>query len=1012
VSAVLAPGASFGGYRIERLVGRGGMGVVYQALDESLERPVALKLIVPELAGDERFRRRFEREPRLAAALDHPNLLPVYEAGERDGQLYLAMRYVEGSDLGSVLAAERTLPPERALDVLGQVAGALDAAHERGLVHRDVKPANVLVDAGGHAYLTDFGVSKLAAAHTTEAGPVGTLDYLAPEQIRGEPVDGRGDQYALACLLYECLAGAPPFRRETQAETLWAHLHEDPPPVAPALDPVLRRGLAKERDDRFATCGELIAAAGAALAPGAKPPRRRHRAALAVAGGVLLLAVAAAAALEEGGGHAPRAPTGSGVAVLGPADGRVSAFVESVTAPSDVAVGEGAVWVLSTQDATVTRIDPLTKAVTRFSARSVPSKVAAGGGAVWIGNGHVLTSVSRVDPRTLRITRTQRLPNPGHRGGTFSPGDTKLVVGAGAVWAIDRDDSVARIDERSGRVVATVPAHADQLAAGDAGVWVLSGGSVVRIDPATNRLGRPIRLPAFRTRGIAVGGGAVWVLDDQEGQLWRVDPATGDARTIGVGTGATYVAYGAGAVWVANLTDGFVSRVDPRTSRVTRTPIGAPLGVAAGDGAAWVSTGGPTDAGTLPSSACNPIESAVREPDVLIVSDLPLLGDNSVDSRRMTDAIRLVLKQHHFRAGRFAVGYQSCDESTAQVGNFDIRRCAANANAFAHVLRVVAEIGPWSSFCAQIQLATLNRAPGGPVSVIAPSATDTGLTRANSLLPSQGGYLGEPGVYYPTGVRHFVRLQPSDDLGGTALAVLAHQLGLRRVYLFHNDIFKGLLTDPFRRAAAALGVRIAADVGIDGRLGYAALAQDVSRSGADGVVVGAWANGQCLAGPYCAEGGRLVRALRARLGRRVALLSSFGFDPDEALPVGAAARGMYVATVDVPWAPQPTAAARRFSAAFGAGRAQSPYVLQTAQATELALGAIARSDGTRASVLKRLRASRVRDGILGSFRFDRFGDPDPETMAVFRLTRRRAPGDVAPGAAFDRVVTIPARLRG
>src|SRR5206468_9836328 len=136
----------------------------------------------------------------------------------------------------------------------------LDAAHRRGLVHRDVKPANILLDADGHAYLTDFGVSQRASGDTTEPGLIGTLDYLAPEQIRGEPVDGRSDQYALACVLYECLAGAPPFRRDTQAEALWAHLHDIPPALAPALDPVLRRGLAKERDDRYATCAELIAA--------------------------------------------------------------------------------------------------------------------------------------------------------------------------------------------------------------------------------------------------------------------------------------------------------------------------------------------------------------------------------------------------------------------------------------------------------------------------------------------------------------------------------------------------------------------------------------------------------------------------------------------------------------------------------------------------------------------------------------------------------------------------------
>jgi serine/threonine protein kinase len=243
VTIALDTGSTFAGYRIESIIGRGGMGVVYRATDLSLERPVALKLVAPEVADDEHFRRRFLKEPKLAASLDHPNVVPIYEAGEHDGQLYLAMRFVEGSDLRTLLRGEDGLPLESAMAILAQVASALDAAHRRGLVHRDVKPANVLVDEDGHAYLTDFGVTKQLGGDTTEAGTlVGTLDYLAPEQIRGEQVDGRADVYALGCVLYQCLTGAAPFHRATEAETLWAHMQE-PVPTAdghPALDSVLR----------------------------------------------------------------------------------------------------------------------------------------------------------------------------------------------------------------------------------------------------------------------------------------------------------------------------------------------------------------------------------------------------------------------------------------------------------------------------------------------------------------------------------------------------------------------------------------------------------------------------------------------------------------------------------------------------------------------------------------------------------------------------------------------------
>jgi class 3 adenylate cyclase len=279
MTVAIFPGTRFAGYRVESLVGRGGMGVVYRATDLSLERPVALKLIAPEMAQDEGFRTRFLREPRLAASLDHPNVVPIYQAGEHGGQLYLAMRFVAGSDLASVLREHGTLRHERSLAILAQISGALDAAHRRGLVHRDVKPANVLLDEDEHAYLTDFGITKQLRDVSTETGRMmGTLDYLAPEQIRGERVDGRADCYALACVLYECLAGAPPFRRQSEAETLWAHMQEEPASLAgfQALDPVLRTGLAKDREARYPSCSALVAAAHRALEqpairPGAAP---------------------------------------------------------------------------------------------------------------------------------------------------------------------------------------------------------------------------------------------------------------------------------------------------------------------------------------------------------------------------------------------------------------------------------------------------------------------------------------------------------------------------------------------------------------------------------------------------------------------------------------------------------------------------------------------------------------------------------------------------------------------
>jgi serine/threonine protein kinase len=283
-------GASFAGYRVDDLVGRGGMGVVYRATDASLERSVALKLLAPELARDESFRRRFATESKVAASLDHPNVIPIYQAGEHDGVLYLAMRFVRGEDLRRRLQREGLLEPGVAAGLVGQVGSALDAAHEAGLVHRDVKPANVLLDAHDHAYLTDFGLTKRLASETVETRTgqiLGTLDYIAPEQIRGEPLGPYTDVYALACMTVHLLTGEVPFTVNTEEGKLWAHLSELPPPVSKrraglplALDAVLSRAMAKDPALRHYTAGEFAADAAAAVAA---PPRKRPSPAARVA---------------------------------------------------------------------------------------------------------------------------------------------------------------------------------------------------------------------------------------------------------------------------------------------------------------------------------------------------------------------------------------------------------------------------------------------------------------------------------------------------------------------------------------------------------------------------------------------------------------------------------------------------------------------------------------------------------------------------------------------------------
>ncbi len=272
----LAAGSRFAGFEIVRTLGHGGMGIVYLARQARLDRLVALKVIRPELAQDDHFRARFQSESRTAASIESPRVVTVFGAGEHDGLLYVAMRYVPGRDLGRLISARGPLLAEDAARLIAQVADGLDAVHEAGLVHRDVKPANVLVgepETFGDepaAYLTDFGLAKLAASTgglTATGEVIGTIDYMAPEQIENRGVDARTDVYALGCVLFHAVTGRVPFPERESSSKMWAHLNEPPPSVdggSVALDPVIRRAMAKDPADRYPSAGDLGRAAVAA----------------------------------------------------------------------------------------------------------------------------------------------------------------------------------------------------------------------------------------------------------------------------------------------------------------------------------------------------------------------------------------------------------------------------------------------------------------------------------------------------------------------------------------------------------------------------------------------------------------------------------------------------------------------------------------------------------------------------------------------------------------------------
>jgi YVTN family beta-propeller protein len=604
------------------------MGAVYRAREVALERRVALKVIASELAEDSRFRERFLRESRVAASLDHPHIVPIFQAGEQDGALFIAMRYVEGTDLGGLLAQEGALEPARTVAILEQIAEALDAAHEKGLVHRDVKPSNVLIaSAAGkeHCYLADFGLTKRTGSLSGVSAPgdvVGTLDYVAPEQITGAEVDARADVYSLGCVLYECLTGRSPFPRATDVALLWAHVHEEPrrpsevrPELPQTVDAVLGRALAKEPDRRYGTAGELVAAARASLGlVETAPPRPSKRPRWILGTAVLGLAVAAALGLlvtrDSGGGLASVAP--NSVGVIEPASNELVAEVPSGTDPGAVAVGEGAVWVANVEDETVARIDPGTRERQRtIAVGDFPSDVTVGGGAVWVALG-ALAELTRVNPdQNAAAAPTPALDDNTPCGAPRA----SVAFGGGVVWFVCENGELGRIDPATGRArsigleaglltsaSAVLPNFSD-IAYGLESLWIVNraANAVVEIDPVTNQ-----KLRELSTGGapsaIAIGPGALWIANYDDDTVTRLaiagrgQPAA--QTTFPVGDGPVDVAVGEDGVWVASSLDRKVTRLDPETGETVATiEIGnEPQRLAAGGGAVWVSVRAPEQA--------------------------------------------------------------------------------------------------------------------------------------------------------------------------------------------------------------------------------------------------------------------------------------------------------------------------------------------------------------------------------------------------------------------------------
>jgi DNA-binding beta-propeller fold protein YncE/tRNA A-37 threonylcarbamoyl transferase component Bud32 len=605
----IANGVEIGGYRVEELIGRGGMGEVYRAHDDRLDRNVALKILASRYVDDDTFRERLLRESRLAASLDHPNVVPVYDAGEADAGFYLAMRYVEGPDLRAVLRREGALPVVRALEIVSQLAGALDAAHAKGLVHRDVKPSNVLIDERGHCYLADFGLTQSVSdrGQATDGSLLGTLDYVAPEQIRGDEVDGRADVYALGCLLFECLTGEVPFGHPSEVATLYAHLEDDPPSasarrsaVPQEVDVVLAQAMAKEPEERFSSCADLVDEARVALGLATAGPHRL-RLPVAATAILVLVATAALAAILLMPDTAPAATAGS-VIRIDPESGDVTARYRVSAHPGAITTGAGRVWAADYRDGALWTLEPRTGELRRIASVGEPRDLSTLGGKVYVVSdspevfANVFTgtiarydAVTGVRERKLDLYSCTVAAGEGVVWSMGLFGDNRLSTGPGKLHIVRS----VWVRTRTPVSVETTRINQRDLAVGYGSVWVLGDGidrRLWRLDRSSGRVLATVELP-FIPRTVAAGEGGVWISAPLDDRVLRIDPETNAiTATIRTGHGASGVAAGAGSVWVTSTIDGTVSRVDPRTAEITdEIDVGGrPREVAVGAGGVWL----------------------------------------------------------------------------------------------------------------------------------------------------------------------------------------------------------------------------------------------------------------------------------------------------------------------------------------------------------------------------------------------------------------------------------------
>jgi branched-chain amino acid transport system substrate-binding protein len=821
--------------------------------------------------------------------------------------------------------------------------------------------------------------------------------------------------------------------RETLVETLGIEPSRDLQRLERGIlnhDPALQTpaGTARRNDPGVSTADDRVPVQTLGAA---SRTRRTHRwLAAALAAALAVAAAGAAVGLTRGGDSASTVGIAANSLAAFDQSGRMLASAAAPGVPAEVGVGAGVVWVASTSGA-LSRIsvrDLRTLAVTTLGV--IPAQLLVSGRTLWASDSAHRRLVA-VDPvygtatHRIVLARTTRRPLAAVRMAA-APG--------GGIWVTDGGTHLLRYDNL-GELVARLDLHRSlaDVATERRALWVLSSATATLFERDA-RSGAPrgsVRLESHPGIGaphpfaLAVGAGAVWVLNASPPVVLRVDPRPGAVTAtipLGIGSDPVSMAAVGDHVWVANSGDGTLARIDSVDNSIDRIVVGgSPFGVAATRSRVWLTVqrglvpttggvpapltdGGATSLRALPASTCSPVY-AEGKPDVLIAADLPLTGfGGSALTLQMSNAIRFVLAAHHYRAGRFAIGYQLCDDSSGQTGSWTSATCRANAHTISANNHVIGLIGPYNSGCAQAELPILAHAHGGALATVSPSTTYVGLThRGPGTAPE------EPAAYRANNRPTFARIVPADDVQGAANALLAKRLGIRRLVLLDDGGSYGkTLAAAVRAHAETLGIRIVGALNWTAEGNKQPLARRVAAARPDGIFLG---------GSIDEDGRTLLEDLRTALGPRPRILLPDGFMPFPVLlSSGIAAEG---ATVTFP-GPAPSrlpAAGRRFVDGFtrAIGTRPEPYSITAAQAAEAMLNAIANSDGTRASVAHHLVHDPLEHSILGDLRFDRNGDPTQTSVSIFRIIRGqpRLLTTITPNTSLSTAGAVPTYpLRG